>query len=115
MKQIIVMRGDLNYGSRGKFGAQCAHASLAGVLAWQTDKRVKQWLSGAFTKIVVRVDSEEDLKGVADAASQAGLIVGPLITDAGRTVFGEPTVTGIAIGPDTDERLQPVTGHLRLF
>lgn len=115
MKQIIVMRADLNYGSKGKFGAQCAHASLAGVLAWVGDARVREWLSGAFTKIVVRVESEEDLKGVADAASQAGLIVGPLITDAGRTVFAEPTVTGIAIGPDTDEKLAPITGHLKLY
>ena len=115
MKQIIVMRGDLNYGSKGKFGAQVAHASMSGYLKNQNDPRVKEWLDGSFTKIVVRVESEADLAAIVGAANDAGLLYGHPIRDAGLTVFKEPTFTGVAIGPDTDERLQPVTGHLRLF
>lgn len=115
MKQIIVMRADLNYGSKGKFGAQVAHASLAGVLKHLGHPKVEFWLEGAFTKIVVRVESEEDLRKVAEAAGKSGLLVGPIITDSGRTVFKEPTATGVTIGPDTDEKLKPVTGHLRLY
>lgn len=115
MKQMIVMRADLNMGSKGKWVAQGAHASLAAVLRHQDDPRVQEWLAGDFKKVTVRVESSDELYKLVGEASAAGLIVGPPIIDAGHTVFKEPTLTCVAIGPDTDEKLNPITGHLRLL
>lgn len=114
MKQIIVMRTDLNM-RKGKMVAQGAHASLKATLENLEDPRVKEWLAGAFTKICVRVDSGEELRYVLYAALDSGLIAAEII-DNGLTEFGGvKTLTCCAIGPDTPENLEPVTGHLRLL
>ena len=126
MKQMIVMRNDLNM-RKGKMIAQGAHASLGALLpivhggggggsaplAHLT--KVDQWLRGPFKKVAVRVDSEEELLSVYQQAKDAGMIT-CLITDAGLTEFGGvATMTCCAIGPDTDEALQPITGELKLL
>lgn len=114
MKQIIVMRKDLKM-PRGKEIAQGAHASMKATILHMEDPRVKEWLSEMFTKIAVGVSSEEELLQVYNNAREAGLIA-ELITDNGLTVFnGVPTNTCIAIGPDTHENLQPITGQLKLL
>ena len=114
MKQIIVIRKDLKM-RRGKEIAQGAHASMAVVLDNLKNQNVKEWLSGKFTKVVVRVESEEELLKVYNDAKKAGLIAS-LIQDAGRTEFNNvPTYTTVAIGPAPAEDLEPVTGHLKLY
>lgn len=126
MKQVIVMRTDLSGMATGKMCAQAAHASLGAVLPYvhillptreerKKMESVRVWLKDSFTKIVLRVNSEEELRAVYDKAERAGLIA-YLITDAGRTVFkGEATVTCCAIGPATDEELKPITGELKVL
>lgn len=114
MKQVIVMRTDLNM-RKGKMIAQGAHASLAVALKNQDDPRVKEWLAGNFAKIVVRADSWLELLRVFDQARADGLLA-ELITDNGLTEFsGVPTTTCCAIGPDTPENLDPITGELKLL
>jgi PTH2 family peptidyl-tRNA hydrolase len=129
-KQLIVMRTDLNM-RRGKQIAQGCHAALAfltrhgdgvhmdvngaGVLDVELTPAQVSWIRGAFVKICVRVDSEEELLQVVRDAELAGLTV-HLITDAGRTEFhGVPTPTCAAIGPHFAEDIDPVTQHLRLL
>lgn len=73
-----------------------------------------EWMTGSFTKVCVRVDSESDLMDIYQKAQKAGLEV-HLITDSGRTEFKEPTVTCLAIGPDYAENIDPITGHLKLL
>lgn len=114
MKQIIVMRKDLKMG-RGKEIAQGAHASMAATLANMEDRRVKEWLAGAFAKVAVGVSSEEELLEVYQKAIDSGLIASKIV-DNGLTVFkGIPTLTCIAVGPDSHENLLPVTGYLKLL
>ena len=114
MKQIIVMRKDLKM-PRGKEIAQGAHASMKATLLHMDDPRVKEWLSGNFTKIAVGVNSEEELFEIISKAKEAGIIA-ELITDSGLTVFnGVPTNTCAGIGPDTHEALSRITGHLKLL
>jgi PTH2 family peptidyl-tRNA hydrolase len=114
MKQIIVMRKDLNMRT-GKMIAQGAHASMKATLENLEHQNVKEWLSGPFTKIAVSVNSEEELFEIINKAKEAGLITA-LITDAGRTEFnGVPTNTCIAVGPASHEDLLPITGHLKLL
>lgn len=114
MKQVIVIRKDLKM-RRGKECAQSCHASMKATLENMADPRVKEWLAGIFTKIVVTVDSEEELLSVYQNAKDRGLICA-LIKDNGLTEFkGVPTHTAVAVGPDSPENLGPVTGHLKLY
>lgn len=114
MKQVIIVRKDLGM-KVGKTAAQVAHGSLGAVLANMKDSRVKKWLSGQFTKICLKCESEEELLELELQAKQAGMI-NCLITDAGHTVFdGVPTRTVLAIGPDEEEKINKLTGHLKLL
>jgi peptidyl-tRNA hydrolase, PTH2 family len=55
------------------------------------------------------------LLGVVQAAKDAGVLV-QLVVDAGKTEFhGVPTPTCCAVGPDYPERIDPITGHLKLL
>ena len=59
--------------------------------------------------------SEQELLAVYARALRAGLVV-HLITDGGLTEFGGvPTRTCLGIGPDYDDRIDPVTGDLELY
>lgn len=114
MKQMIVMRKDLNM-RKGKLVAQGAHASMKAYLENKDHPNMIEWLRGLFTKVAVGVDSETELFEIAQKAKDAGLIVS-VIQDAGLTEFGNvPTYTCIAVGPATHEELLPITGHLKLL
>ena len=63
-------------------------------------------------KVTVKVGSEQELLDVYDKALAAGLVV-HMITDRGLTEFGGvPTRTCLAVGPDYDDLIDPVTGDL---
>ena len=123
-KQVIVIRRDLKM-RRGKEIAQGAHASLAAILNMSTiddstltlelGPNIRPWICGPFKKICVTVDSEEELLAVYESALKAGIATA-LIRDNGLTEFhGVPTLTTCAIGPDFDERINPITGELKLY
>ncbi|WP_206107752.1 aminoacyl-tRNA hydrolase [Paludisphaera rhizosphaerae] len=119
-KQVIVMRRDLGM-RRGKEIAQGAHAAMIWLSlrirqpGYAFTEAERRWLEGPFTKVCVRVDSEEELLAVVDRARAAGVLV-QLCVDAGRTEFhGIPTPTCCAVGPDFAERIDPITGGLKLL
>jgi PTH2 family peptidyl-tRNA hydrolase len=75
----------------------------------------RAWLEGSLRKVTVKVGSEAELMAVYDKAIEAGVLV-HLITDRGLTEFGGvPTRTCLAVGPDYDDRVDPVTGDLELY
>ncbi len=133
IKQVIVIRKDLKM-RRGKEIAQGGHASmkfLAQKIRDVQNNRVtsmagehfpiflsapeEAWLLGKFAKICVRVDTEEELLAIHQKALDAGL-VSCLVTDSGKTEFdGVPTNTCIAIGPDEAEKIDVITGNLKLY
>ena len=132
VKKVIVMRHDLNM-RKGKMVAQGSHASTGVVLEmqrhqwersipWDSSRAtphqlqaISAWLGGQFSKICVRVDSEDDLIRVYDEAVRANLPV-YLVTDSGRTEFhGVPTRTCLAIGPCWSEDVDPITSNLKLL
>ena len=114
------MRKDLGM-RKGKMVAQGAHAAMAFLTARLRDHNLTleeaewDWIESSFLKVCVGVGSEEELLAVHQAATQAG-VLSTLITDAGFTEFhGVPTVTCCAVGPDWNERIDPITGHLGLL
>ena len=124
-KQVIVIRKDLKM-RRGKEIAQGAHASMAvltqrlnrndrGWYALYPSHEMESWLDTSFRKIVVTVDSEQELLDIYHRASNRGIDCA-LITDNGATEFhGVKTVTCCAVGPAEDDDVDAVTGHLKLY
>jgi PTH2 family peptidyl-tRNA hydrolase len=124
-KQIIILRKDLNM-RKGKMVAQGAHASMAailnlgkkndrGELVIPNDSRVQPWLEGKFKKICVSVSSEAELLSIYEEAIRNNLVCS-LIQDSGLTEFGGiPTYTSVAIGPDKEENIDPLTKKLSLL
>jgi len=116
---------------QGKTAAQCAHASMKVILDLMSkaDYRTTsnwslamfladplyKWLTGLFTKIVVYVNSEEELLKIYTQAKNDN-IISSLILDSGLTEFkGIPTYTCCAIGPDEEEKINKITGDLPLL
>ena len=129
---------------KGKFGAQVAHASLGALLTcfsvhkeelikfgtidvepgqiqyeynltFDKDSILDDWLNGKFTKVVVSVDSDEELIAL-NKALDGTYIPHALITDAGLTEFhGVPTNTCLGIGPYIAEEIDKFTGNLPLL
>ena len=112
MKQVIIMRNDLKL-PKGKMAAQAAHASVEAALRSDKDK-LKEWRNSGSAKIVVKVESKEDLYRYNQIAKDSGLSTA-LITDAGKTVIAPGTETCVAIGPDGEEKIDRITGDLKLI
>jgi peptidyl-tRNA hydrolase, PTH2 family len=146
MKQCLIWQGSLSV-RKGKVAAQIAHASLKAILdsafkedhitfdfmgdcqsyTFRNDSYIAKWLSGIFTKIVVKVNSEEELIKLYNDVTEYNYrgahkdgefqpIPVALIKDAGLTEFhGVPTLTCMAVGPAPIELVNKFTGHLKLL
>jgi len=135
-KQVIVIRKDLKM-RRGKEIAQGAHASMKvffdrmervywgtredpdgdNQYDWVMDmtSEMEKWKEGAFTKVCLKVNSEEELLEVYKKAEEAGIPCS-LIVDSGKTEFnGVSTTTCCAIGPDNVDKIDTITGNLNLY
>ena len=95
-KQVIVVNDALNL-PVGKLSAQVAHAAVAAFLDAREKSR-NSWVQGGMRKVVLKCDFEAKLRDLFSAA-KAGDLPAALITDAGKTVVPEGTVTCLGIGP----------------
>ena len=91
-------------GNRGKLAAQAGHAFVGAYqgAAVNFKRRLRDY--GPETgepKIVLVADTVDDLLSLRDAYVHKHPLC--YVTDAARTVFVEPTVTCIAIGPISDD------------
>lgn len=123
IKQVIVVRKDLQM-TKGKIAAQVAHASQyfmiatydgSNTLSVRLTKEEQEWLKGSHAKIVVYVNTEEELRELIRKGKDNGLTVRHVI-DAGLTHFDNvPTLTCAAFGPHDEALLNPITGGLKLL
>ncbi len=114
-KQCIVLRADLEM-SVGKLISQACHAAVES--SYETRRRKpriwRRWREEGAKKVVLRVDSLEELEELAEKAEELG-IVNVIIRDLGLTEVPPGTITALGLGPDLSERMDRVTGHLKLF
>ncbi|MBI5679974.1 MAG: aminoacyl-tRNA hydrolase [Methanobacterium sp.] len=112
MKQVMVIRADLNMG-KGKMAAQACHASL-GAYKRSDEKIIKKWELEGEKKVVVKVQSLRELYEIYELVKNTD-IPSYLVQDAGRTELPKGTVTCLGIGPDNDEKIDKITNELKLL
>jgi PTH2 family peptidyl-tRNA hydrolase len=116
MKQVIVMRTDLGMG-KGKLCAQACHASTMCAVKTHDEQPIKyvKWLlNDLYRKVVLKVDSAEEIQRIAREADAAGVICF-VVMDAGLTQIEAGSVTCIGLGPDENEKLDKIVGGLKLL
>ncbi len=111
-KQVILVRTDLKL-PKGKLAVQVAHASLEAALKSSRDV-IDEWRSSGGKKVVLKTDNLEDLRKY-EALARSERLVSALITDAGHTTIPSGTVTCLGIGPDKEEKIDMVTGKLKIL
>lgn len=112
MKQVMIVRTDLK-NAKGKIAAQCCHGSIGAYKKSPADK-IKKWENEAYAKVVLKVQTLEELTELKKAADKKG-IANYLVVDAGRTQIPTSSVTVLALGPDEDKIIDEVTGDLKLL
>ncbi len=128
-KMVIVMRKDLGM-RKGKMIAQGSHASMAFLLekilcapivndhpfvfGVTLTKLELAWEDAGQKKIVVSVNSEEELVDIYNRSKEAGIPV-HMITDAGHTELSPNTKTCLALGPWHSDEIDKITGGLPLL
>eukprot|EP00270_Netrium_digitus_P017674 TRINITY_DN654_c0_g1_i2.p1 TRINITY_DN654_c0_g1~~TRINITY_DN654_c0_g1_i2.p1 ORF type:complete len:103 (-),score=22.10 TRINITY_DN654_c0_g1_i2:155-463(-) len=100
---------------KGKIGAQCGHATLGLFknVGWRAPLSIRRWESCGQVKVVVKVESEEEMMQIQAKGREAG-IPSHITIDAGRTQIAPNSRTVMALlGPDSV--LEGITGHLKLL
>jgi PTH2 family peptidyl-tRNA hydrolase len=115
IKQVIVVRSDLNLG-KGKLAGQVAHASVAG---YRKSKReqpemAEKWEEEGEKKVVVKITGEKELMLLFQEMKDAGIPVS-VIRDAGLTQIEPGTTTCFAAGPYLEAELDKYTKQLKLL
>jgi len=108
---VILVRHDLKL-PKGKMSVQVAHASLEA--AFRADEAVlRKWRQQGQKKVALKVNDEKELLHYFQEAKDSGISCS-LITDAGKTVIAPGTRTAAGIGPDSEEKIDRLTGKLKM-
>ncbi|MGC8479015.1 MAG: peptidyl-tRNA hydrolase Pth2 [Candidatus Micrarchaeia archaeon] len=115
IKQVIVMRSDLDMG-KGKLAAQAAHASLESFFAAErkSPEIAKAWIESGQKKIVLKFEGEEGLVKLSKAFEYLGVPCA-LVRDAGLTELPPGTITALGIGPWKSSEIDKYTSSLKLL
>jgi len=112
MKQVILVRTDLKM-PKGKMAAQCSHASVSSLLKSHKDD-IEKWKKEGMKKVILKVKDKDELLEYKEKAEDSGLVTA-LIEDAGKTFFKQPEITCLGIGPDKEEKIDKVSGKLKML
>ena len=106
MKLVIFMRTDLNM-SRGKMAVQAGHA-VAHIMMNSHPDDIETWFENAQVKIVLPVNSLEEMIDIRDKVDSRGLPY-HVVHDAGRTEVEPNTPTCLAVGLAKSKRIDKIT------
>ena len=114
IKQVIVVRTDLGMG-KGKIAAQVGHACVLGAenVRKSNPDWFKEWWLGQ-EKVVVKVESLKELEEIKKEAISLDLPWSE-VTDAGHTQIAPGTTTCLSIGPAPEDKIDKITGDLKLL
>jgi len=113
-KLVLVINHDLKMG-KGKIAAQSGHASVSATLKLGANKPnlLDAWLKSGQKKVCLKTTQDELLE-LEKHAIKLGIQT-VRVNDAGKTQIPSGSLTVIAFGPAQDEKLEPLTGHLKLL
>ena len=114
-KMVIVVRTDLKM-SKGKMAAQAGHAAVSASEYARKNRPEwwSPWIIEGQCKIAVKVRSEQEIMEIERKARNAGLPVA-LIVDRGLTEIPPNTTTCLGIGPAPANKVDIITGKLKLL
>jgi PTH2 family peptidyl-tRNA hydrolase len=112
IKFVIVVRKDLDM-SCGKIAAQVGHA--CSTVVYNNIDTVYNWINyGNQRKSVLKVKTESELINIIKKARELRILT-TAIRDAGKTQVDPNTLTCCGFGPDNSNKLDKLTGHLKLL
>jgi len=111
-KMTIVVRTDLKM-PKGKLATMAAHAAVDATLK-SSSMKIKEWRKQGMKKVILKVSSEKELLSYQKKAKKLNIIT-TTIKDAGKTFFKEPTYTCLALGPESEEKIDKITRTLKLL
>src|SRR6476660_3286758 len=112
IKFVIVVRKDLDMGC-GKIAAQVGHACSS--VVYNNTDNVQKWINYSNQmKAVLKVKSEKELIDLIKKARELKILT-TAIRDAGKTQVDVNTLTCCGFGPDNANKLDRLTGHLKLL
>ncbi len=100
---------------KGKIAAQAGHASVSATMkaGEKSPSILDSWLKSGQKKVCLKTNFD-DLIDLENKAKSTGIQT-VRINDAGKTQIPSGSLTVIAFGPDDEEKLEQLTGHLKLL
>ena len=115
LKMVFVINHELKMG-KGKIAAQGGHAAVKATLksGELRPELLDAWLSTGQKKICVKAVDALHIEQIETQAKQVNVLTSK-IHDAGHTQIPAGSLTVLALGPDEDEKLDDLTGELKLL
>lgn len=115
LKMVFVINHDLKMG-KGKIAAQVGHAAVKATLksGEHRPELLDAWLSTGQKKICVKADDARHMEQLEQQAKKHQVLTSK-IHDAGHTQIPAGSLTVLALGPDDNEKLDLLTGELKLL
>jgi len=111
LRIAVVYRADLEM-PRGKSEVQFGHA-VGKLLSCLSENDLADYDDGSQMKLSLEVDNADELEAIMRRAAMR-CVRAVKVVDAGRTVFGEPTMTCIGLGPMNKTDCNALTRNARL-
>ena len=115
LKMVFVINHALKMG-KGKIAAQVGHAAVKATLqsGELRPELLDAWLSTGQKKVCVKADDVRQLEQIEQQAKHHQILTSK-IHDAGHTQIPAGSYTVLALGPDEEEKLDALTGELKLL
>ena len=115
LKMVFVINHELKMG-KGKIAAQVGHAAVKATLqsGEHRPELLDAWLSTGQKKVCVKADDVRQLEQIEHQAKHHQILISK-IHDAGHTQIPAGSYTVLALGPDEEEKLDALTGELKLL
>ena len=112
---VFVINHELKMG-KGKIAAQVGHAAVKATLqsGEHRPELLDAWLSTGQKKVCVKADDVRQLEQIEHQAKHHQILTSK-IRDAGHTQIPAGSYTVLALGPDEEEKLDALTGELKLL
>lgn len=112
MKCVIVVRTDLKM-TKGKVISQSGHA-IVQMMEMGNKKKIKEWIDEGEAIITVKAKNEKTFDFICQQAKKYNVFY-YVVEDAGCTQVTYGSRTVCLLGPDTSEKMNKISGQLKLY